>query len=530
MSQRKRIFLVILGLSILYFIAFIFPNKAGSENLAMVEIFEPDEAVPLPYILDMIKPAETVKEALINFASYGYYFYGYPVFGISALILLPIKWMSRLGDYPLMMGTLRQLISVLPMLIAIILLVYWRTRFKDYRAIVLFVLLASLPAVVQNNFWWHPDSLAILFAVLTLIFLSRDQLKLGRDFYLAAMFCGFSAGTKSIGLYFFLTVLLVLLLALISKKVRIKKVLISAVGFLLVMALAYLFSNPLLIFEGPRNQYFNVMQRQSQSLLSGYEVYYKKGIAASWPAVKEFFGSALFVILVILINVWGAIKSKRKLDNGLILSWALPLTVMVFFISHFKFQYWLPVFLPLMSSVVDFLPEKDDFLKVREGFWKKQSAWVWIKLLVIGVILFQLGAYIVADLDRYDQRVNRVETSDSIQFYETVTPYFEPYLDRPLHIYHDVRMYFPDSDQWSASTAFEMLNYKYITGGNFDALFLMQQRFNDYLNPNVVAIDEGELEEARAFYRDADRGEIEGYELIYREPYGLFFIKEGMQP
>ena len=530
MSQRKRIFLIVLELSILFFIVFIFPNKAGSENLAMIEIFEPDEAVPLPYILDMIKPAETVKEALINFASYGYYFYGYPAFGISALILLPIKLMGRIGDYPLMMGTLRQLISVFPMLLSILLLVYWRTRFKDYRAIVLFVLLASLPGVVQNNFWWHPDSLAILFAVLTLFFLSRDQLKLGRDFYLAAMFCGFSAGTKSIGLYFFLTIILVLLLALLSKKASLKKVLFSAVGFLLVMAMAYLFSNPLLIFAGPRNQYFSVMRRQSQSLLFGYEVYYQKGIAASLPAVKGFFGTAIFVVLVFLINLWGVIKSRQKLDYGLILSWALPLTVMVFFISHFKFQYWLPVFLPLMSSVVDFMPEKTEFIKLREGFWKKQSAWVWVKLLVTALILFQLGAYLIADIDRYNQRLNRAETSESIQFYENVYPYFEPYLGEYLHIYHDVRMYFPDSEKWYSSSAFEMLNYSYITDGNFDALFLMQQRFNDYLNPNVVAIDEEELVEARDFYGDADRGEIEGYELIYRNEYGLFFIKDGLQP
>lgn len=126
--------------------------------------------------------------------------------------------------------------------------------------------------------------------------------------------------------------------------------------------------------------------------------------------------------------------------------------------------------------------------------------------------------------------MNRAETSESIQFYENVYPYFEPYLDERFHIYHDVRMYFPESDHWYASSAFEMLNYAYITSEKFDALFLMQQRFDDYLNPNVVAIDEGKLEEARVFYRDADRGAIEGYDLVYRDQYGLFYIRTGIQP
>ena len=496
----------------------------------MVTIFEPDESAVMPYILDMIKPAETVKEALINFASYGYYFYGYPAFGLSALILLPIKWMGRLDNYPIMMGTLRELISVFPMLLTILLLVYWRTRFRDYRAIVLFFLLAGLPAVVQNNFWWHPDSLAILFAVLTLFFLSRDGLKLGRNFYLAAIFCGFSAGTKSIGFYFFLTVFLVLLLAFIKKKASLRKVLFSAFVFLFIMALAYLFSNPMLVYGSVRKRYFDVMQRQSESLLFGYEVYYQKGILAALPTVREYFGTVPFVVLVVMINLWGIIKSKRKLDYALLLSWALPLTVMVFFISHFKFQYWLPVFLPLLSSVVDVFPERIDFRKLRSVNFKKLTLVRWVQILVIGVVLIQLGVFIAADIERYDHRLNRVESSDAIQFYEAVYPNFEPYLEIYLSIYHDVRMYFPKSDLWTSTTAFEMLNYPYITDRHFDALFLMQQRLNDYLNPNVVAIDEEELAAAREFYSDADAGEIEGYELIYRDPYGLFFIRADHNP
>ncbi|MBW6474020.1 MAG: hypothetical protein K0B14_12910, partial [Anaerolineaceae bacterium] len=93
---NKNILIISLLISVLYFVLFIFPNMTGSENLAMVAIFEPDESVPYPYILDMIKPSETIKEALINSAFYDYYFYGFSVFGVSALALLPIKWLGLL--------------------------------------------------------------------------------------------------------------------------------------------------------------------------------------------------------------------------------------------------------------------------------------------------------------------------------------------------------------------------------------------------------------------------------------------------
>jgi hypothetical protein len=72
----------------------------------------------------MIKPANTVKQALLNFASYDYYFYRYPYFAYSTLIVLPIKLLNRLDDIPLVMVTLWQMVSVLPMLAAVLVLVY----------------------------------------------------------------------------------------------------------------------------------------------------------------------------------------------------------------------------------------------------------------------------------------------------------------------------------------------------------------------------------------------------------------------
>ena len=64
------------------FVLCVFPNAAASKNIAMVQIFEPDEAAPLPYLFNMITPAGTLTQTIKNFIFYNYYFYGFPHFAL----------------------------------------------------------------------------------------------------------------------------------------------------------------------------------------------------------------------------------------------------------------------------------------------------------------------------------------------------------------------------------------------------------------------------------------------------------------
>ncbi len=234
---QKNTILILLLLSLFYFFLFIPPHYCCLANyIEMVSVFEPDEAVPLPFVLNMIRPANCFKNALIQFAFYKYYFYGFPYFAYSALLLFPLRWFEQLGNIQLVMVILRQMVSLFPLLVAIWVLVYLQTRFKGYRAVLLFIFLVSLPVVFRNNFWWHPDGLAILFAMLAIFFLERDDLCFGKNFYFSAAMCGISAATKGIGLYFFLAIPVYLLLGLFHKKIAFKIIFISALGFLASMA------------------------------------------------------------------------------------------------------------------------------------------------------------------------------------------------------------------------------------------------------------------------------------------------------
>ena len=179
---QKRIFVILIVMAIVDFFLMFKPNAAASLNLAMVRMFEPDEAAQLTPLLNMLAPAGSPLQALKNFFLYKYYFYGFPFFSYSALAILPLKLTGSLSNIPQVMLILRQAVSVLPMLIALLMLVYLQDGFRTYRSVVLYVFLLSVPAVLANHFWWHVDSLVFLMIVLVMVFLVKDDLRFGKHF------------------------------------------------------------------------------------------------------------------------------------------------------------------------------------------------------------------------------------------------------------------------------------------------------------------------------------------------------------
>ncbi len=533
MTRTQKIILLILSLlSVIYFAAFYFPNAAASVDSKMVLVFQPDEAVPLPYALDMIQPADSIKQALLNFAFYDYYFYGYPYFAVSALTLLPVKWAGELQNTALVMAVLRQVVSVLPLLAAIWIIVYMQTRFRSYKAVLLFLLLVSLPAVVQNNFWWHPDGLAILFTTLALFFLHLDALRFGRYFYFAAAMCGIAAMTKGIGFYFFLVVFVYLLIGYFSKKASLKKLLFSAAGYLLVMALAYFVSNPILVYSGVRQRFFDVMRTQSVFLTQGYDVFYPKGLLASWPTLKSYYGGWPILLTALTACIWGIWRGPNRLLQTLILAWLIPMSVLDFSIIHFKFQYWLPVALPLFSSLVVILPDKEELQKLfkRGKETSRKNSWqsTVFKMFLTLIVLIQIIIYTQSNIPRYTDQLHRLENNASIRFYQQAVVSLAALPDEKYYVYHDARMYVPADSAWVTESIFEVLTYDFIRERNYDFLLLMQGRIYDYLNPAVEGIDPEKLAEGREFYQDAEDGFIQGYQLVYRDDFGLIFVKDAL--
>jgi len=521
LRSQKRITCLLLLMAAVVFILVAVPNAAASQNMALVQMFQPDETAPLPSMLHMIAPAASLDQALRSFVFYDYYYYGFPFFASSALAVLPLQWTGHIQDLTLVMLTLRQLISVLPMLLALLLLVYLQDGFRTYRSPVLFAFLLSVPAVLANDFWWHADSLTVLASVLTLFFLSRDSLRFGRNFYLAAVTCAIATATKLVGADFFLAVGLTLLLGLVLKKASWKKLVGAALAFMLVMAVSFMAANPFLLSHWAVTAYINILKGQSDVLSQGYGVVYDKGIVASWSIMHPYYGEALFLLAALGAALWGAWRGPQRLLHGLILAWFVPVSITILYFSHFKFQYWLPAALPLFSSLVVLLPDK---LKVNWGAIKSHLVQGIVMLLVLG----QFVLFMVSDVQSYTDDLHRADNNARIQFYAQAVNALKPLPAGPVSVYFDYRMYLPDTPGWKTETSYDLLEYGYIQQRNFGVLLLLDQRIRDYLNPNATGIDPQLFVRNQQFYRDADNAAISGYRLVYRNEVGLVYVRQDL--
>jgi hypothetical protein len=269
-----------------------------------------------------------------------------------------------------------------------------------------------------------------------------------------------------------------------------------------------------------------VLSEQFNVLSSGYGVVYEVGLISSWPSVLECYGHWVFLLSILGVCIWGVIRGPNRLLQTIIVTWMIPISILVFGLIHFKYQYWLPVILPMFSTLAVILPDK---IEVRGLFTMKNND-SWAKRLLAGLVLsavaVQFTSYVYSDAVWFNQRVHAAENSSAILFYDQALEALEPLPSGSYYVYHDVRMYVPETDGWVTEAIFEPLDYDYFQQRNFDFVMLMQQRINDYLNPEVVGIDSEAFARSQVFYKDANNGNLEGYHLVFRNDFGLIFVKD----
>ena len=120
MQKKSIILLILLLLGVAYFFLFWPVNSLGARDQIMISIFEPDEFAQYSHPLRMLdQPGKTLNQSIYRFTAYQHYYYGYPFYFYSAVALLPLKFISGLGNTAYNMLFLRQLVSVLPMIAAV---------------------------------------------------------------------------------------------------------------------------------------------------------------------------------------------------------------------------------------------------------------------------------------------------------------------------------------------------------------------------------------------------------------------------
>ncbi len=507
----------------------------------MLSIFEVDEYAQYPHILRMLTPGDTLYQSLRNFLLYLHYYYGYPFYFLSAVSILPIKWISG-SDWalqtPLIVLVLRQMLSVLPALLAVGVLTYCQTGFRSlWRSLLLFLFLLIIPGMVSNNLWWHPDALALLFVALTFFFLQRDDMRFGRNFLLAAAACGLAVSAKHQGLFFYLAVPVYIIWGAVGRRLIWWKVPLMGLIFMAVMAGAVLLTNPLLLLPQERAEILATQVNNLQTLASGF-VFKNAQPYFAWNRYPDDFrihyGELAFILLALVALVLGMRNPRTRVLNVMILLWTIPLIYSINFAATRRTHYFLPVILPLFSSLHSLFPERwrlDNPLE--NGLIRSERARRGLILAALAGMLIQAIIFSNADIQMVTRYLYREQTSPSLAFYENLSSkILKSFEEDRLVIYRDWHMYVPPGHPgWRVEMNWELASYELMADLVPDVILLERANLEMVTQPGALeeAARPDDMGAWQRFYGDASADKLPGYEMVYSDHFGLAFLRSDLE-
>ena len=365
---QRKVFAILAVLGLLYFLFFIpynlFPDKSGKFYLLG------DEQVIYPDVVKIFNPQTSFSATVQNVMGTWGWWYGYPYLPVSASVLIVPRLIfgTQFADQiNLNVGLMRQFVSVLPMVLALMLAVYLVTHYKSVPASVsMFGFLMLVPGIVKINYqFWHPDSIILLLVLLTIYFLQKDELRFGRYFYLAAFTCGLTTAIKLFGLFFVLAIAGYLLAGLLLKKQTLGRLALSGLCFILIMAGTIVITSPSLLAPYITKVALGSWLDQQQKILVGPKAVDTAGLYdTNLPNWLKYFGfhymKGYFFYFAYLSLAAGSIWGSRKYLSRILLAWCLAVsTFLVYFSAMKNFQYMLPAAVPLFIGAFLFpgIPE-----------------------------------------------------------------------------------------------------------------------------------------------------------------------------
>ncbi|MCL5611128.1 MAG: hypothetical protein M1485_01015 [Chloroflexi bacterium] len=288
-----------------------------------------------------------------------------------------------------------------------------------------------------------------------------------------------------------------------------------------------LISNPFLFFPSQFVRMVRIMTQQSAAMSSGWTLTEAKGPASWLPIINQFYGQLIFIALAFIALALGIWRGANKTLHPLIAAWAIPFGLyMLFAIAIKSTHFFLPILLPVYGSLVVLL-EFPPFVSEKP---RPFIPWLWGGL-VIALITYQFVVYINQDIALYRNVLGREDTEQSLVFYHIIERNYLPLIKsaEPLTVFRDVRMYFPDTPKWVIRSYWKS-NYTIIDEVHPDLIVLWSQRIRDYTQQGALgsAVDLVSFQDMYQFYIDADKGQLRGYHLIYRNEEGLFFISDAL--
>lgn len=537
-KTQKTVLLILAVLGLIYFAIFLIPNLTGAKDATMLSVFENDEYAQYPHVIRMITAGDTPMQTIRNFVVYLHYYYGYPFYFFSALSILPVKWIIG-ADWQTqtqtLVAVLRQMINVLPMIMAVLILVWNQTKFKTlWKAVFLFLFLLSLRGVVENNLWWHPDSLLVLFSVLTIFFLMRDQGKFGRNFYLSGIMCALAIGTKVLGVLFILTYISYLVYGLVTRSISFRKLVVSSLLFLVVLFGSIIASNPLLLLPIERGEIIAIFKANYALNSQGFWIFGNGSgnrFEQIGSIINESFNGLILFFTSLAILVIGLFDKNRRLNNLIILTWIVGfLGYFLLNVSSFRTHYLLPAMVPLYSAILDLFPDEIRAVFRPEKTKKKWSiAYSIVGGLFILLLVFYLSGNTWKGYEKIKNISQRERTSQSLALYNEFSGYLPKFpQEEDITFYRDWRAYVAEEPTWIVEYNWDLASYDYIKEINADVLFVEYDNalyFSDEIKLES-AVDPASMQKKYAFYSDVIDENVDLYTLFIKNDFGYVFVSD----
>ena len=399
-KDQKHVFWLLCILGILTIVVLMPSNINGTADWNAFQRYGGDEYVIYPILMDVMAPGETFSATLYHRFIYEDYHYGYPFYAWSIMVLQPVQWLLG-ADFPdavhINLPLLRIMVSVVPVILAAIILVYLFTQFRGILiSSAVFLFLITAPGTMQNNQgFWHPDGLNLLFVVLTIYFLRRDRFRFGRNYYLSAFFCGLSIAIRLYGFFFAPAIAVYLLIPLFKKQLSLGNSIRKGLLFILVMTLTIAFSSPYLFRSDARQNMLAILNEKSGEMAEGYagdydpRNDYRPGWDAWYPAFEDHYVEMLCFFFLIFSMVVGFVIGNHRLTHLITFLWFVTITgYLIFFVAVKSTQYVLPALLPLMAAIFSLPITLQDWQSA--AFYKKKQLVTAAWITSIGIFLAQL--------------------------------------------------------------------------------------------------------------------------------------------
>ena len=393
---QHKTFLVMVLVMVVYFCAFIPANSTGWTGPAAAFSSGVDEDIQYPIVVDTLTLRETFSSTVYHMIANESDVYGHQYITLEALILLPsrIIFGADFGSQvQLNLFLLRQFICVFFTALSIFLMVYLITKFTNLLVSTgLFVFMLTIPGIVKfNTRFLHPDAVVLYLIVLTFYFLQKDDFRFKRYFFFAAATSSMAIGIKLWGVFFVFPVALYLLLGLTRKKIKLKRAFLLGVGFLMIMVIAVVVTNPSLLIPSVFKLQVGGIVGQISNRTVGYadptnSGIYTKDFPTWMKAFEEFYLQEYYFFFCYLALGIYAFVGQRRLLAQMLLAWCVPLALfLIYFIAAKSYWWMMELFIPLYPApflLLSLTSEKEN--STVSGFLQKTklSTLVWVVVLL----------------------------------------------------------------------------------------------------------------------------------------------------